>query len=199
MNNGRVHVGIDLSLSSPGLAFYMTKTKQYYAYYYPSRKKDFTRSRVIKMEKDKVFNLCSLGKSCQEGTLVERYDRIVRDILVLISVHCPDVKLTNIRIEGYAFDALSSSASKLHELGGILKHSLWRSGYSFEEIPPTRLKKWFTGSGKATKEKMYESFVSKGFPKLIEIFEMQECKGIPCPVQDVVDGISLCDSWLTHN
>jgi Holliday junction resolvasome RuvABC endonuclease subunit len=188
-------VGIDLSLTSPGLAVYCENTLN--LYFYASRKKDVTRKRQLTCQWNGKTIECLIQpfeRQIVDETILERYKMITEDIVGEILKY----PSTKIRMEGYAFDAKSSSISKLHELGGILKYLLYNNGRQFAEVPPTRLKKWFTGSGRASKELMYEHFILKGLPPLIEIFEMEKCKGIPNPVQDIVDAFALVHSFLEH-
>lgn len=44
-----------------------------------------------------------------------------------------------------------------HELRGVIKAACCRYNARYVEVPPTTLKKWATGSGKATKEQMIEA------------------------------------------
>jgi Holliday junction resolvasome RuvABC endonuclease subunit len=199
MIEDNIYVGIDLSLSSPGLSIYVFNTKQTYAYFYPTRKKDVDRSLILdcSWNEGTGFHLCPF-KEVEKSDLLDRYHRITTDIMDKINQHSSCASNTNIRMEGYAFDARSSSSSKLHELGGILKYKLHVSGYVFEEIAPTRLKKWFTNTGRATKEDMNKHFISIGFPNLLGIFEMNKCKGVPNPVQDIIDACALMQSFQNN-
>lgn len=44
-----------------------------------------------------------------------------------------------------------------HELRGVIKSYCYAFGARYVEVPPTTLKKWATGSGKAAKEDMIEA------------------------------------------
>lgn len=181
--------GIDLSLTSPGLVVHDTDTKTITAYFYPARK----RNRNIKLEVETeyaggtLFKLVPIpGKPGAGMSLVDRYAQISKDIVDRIPLSA------RVLLEGYAFESRSSSASKLHELGGILKFRLFcRDRTRCEEVPPARLKKFFTGSGRADKLDMHTHFVTRGFPNLMECFGFSDCKGCPNPVQDIVDAFTL--------
>lgn len=188
-----MHVGIDLSLTSPGLAIHLQESNEWFTYFYAQRKreqhKQFDHSKFHAI----AFEECDLQNKKE---LMDRYTTIATDIVEAIKRHNnTQVGPPKIRMEGYAFEAQSSSVSKLHELGGILKYKLHEAGFEWEEVPPTRLKKWFTGSGLAKKETMYKSFLEKGYPDLLVSFELHKCKGVPNPVQDIVDACALAESW----
>jgi len=194
-----LHVGIDLSLTSPGLVV-RTSDDNLFAYFYPNRKKDIDRNILISTsDNTTIFHLQAFSTDLRRvPSLLERYHIIATDLVNTICKHSMHHTATLIRMEGYAFDAKSSSVSKLHELGGIVKYQLYLQKFTVEEIAPTKLKKWFTGHGRATKEDMYMHAIKGCFPELINTFEMQACKGIPNPVQDIVDAYALVESLRLH-
>lgn len=57
-------------------------------------------------------------------------------------------------IEDYAFSKFSNAATGLHELGGVVKHKLFRKDALFDTPKSTEVKLFATGSGKASKEDM---------------------------------------------
>lgn len=61
-------------------------------------------------------------------------------------------------IEGYAYMA-NARQHRLGEAGGMVRLACFESGvHTIHEVPPTTLKKFFAGHGKATKEDMiYEA------------------------------------------
>ncbi len=60
-------------------------------------------------------------------------------------------------IEGYGFAKRSPHAHAQGELGGIVRHGLWKRNVPYIEVPPTSLKKFTTGKGNATKSDMISS------------------------------------------
>jgi Holliday junction resolvasome RuvABC endonuclease subunit len=187
-------LGIDLSLTSPGLV--VQSENEYTAYFYACRKRDNSLASKSFAFDGGVFHLKKLQDQEQTDNLFGRYDVIVRDILRIVETH--DVK--HVVIEGYAFSAQSSSTSKLFELGGIVRYSLWRKNITFEDIAPTRVKKMFTGCGKADKLEMWKTFhkIYK-FPDLRTIFKVHNCKDVAHPVQDIVDAVALIFCKKTNN
>ncbi|HEV2071073.1 MAG TPA: hypothetical protein VGR26_14885 [Acidimicrobiales bacterium] len=66
-------------------------------------------------------------------------------------------------IEGYSMGGLRGLASqRLAETGGIIRWALWRRGVPFLEIPPSTLKVYATGSGRADKDDMVAVAVEGG-------------------------------------
>ena len=96
-------------------------------------------------------------------------------------------------IEGYAFNMQSSSCSILHELGGALKYCLNKNNIPYSIKPPTKIKKNFTGNGRASKRDMYNAFVTNLSVDLFTIFRMKDndSKNIPNPIQDIVDAFAI--------
>ncbi len=58
-----------------------------------------------------------------------------------------------VAIEGYAF-ARPNQAHQIGELGGVLRAMLFEHGFSILEVAPSAVKKFATGKGNATKEKV---------------------------------------------
>lgn len=61
-------------------------------------------------------------------------------------------------IEGYAYMATNARSHRLGEIGGVIRLACAQtpSVKRIWEVPPTTLKKWFTGYGRATKWDMME-------------------------------------------
>lgn len=54
-------------------------------------------------------------------------------------------------IEGYSFGSRASQAHALGELGGVVRWSLWSTGVTYLDVPPSTLKTYATGKGNAGK------------------------------------------------
>ncbi len=76
----------------------------------------------------------------------ERIDWILDQVKLLTSK--PDTFLV---IEGYSFASKGAAVISLGELGGIIRHYLWKSNINYKEMPPTTAKKFLCGSGSAQK------------------------------------------------
>lgn len=59
-----------------------------------------------------------------------------------------------IAIEGYAFGAKGAAMFSLGELGGVIRHRLWKNGFSYIDVPPTMVKKFATGHGNSKKDEI---------------------------------------------
>lgn len=57
-------------------------------------------------------------------------------------------------IEGHAFGAKGRALTILHELHGVVKHYMNKDEIAFVTIPPTEVKKFATGDGRADKQTM---------------------------------------------
>jgi hypothetical protein len=109
-----------------------------------------------------------------------------------------------IGIECYAFGAKNSGSSyKLQELGGVLKHAIWRKFPSWQQviIPPTQWKKQTLKNGRATKADAL-AFVRSHGPRvcLLTVLGLTITKSgeIPCPAQDLADAACLVISLVNQ-
>lgn len=57
---------------------------------------------------------------------------------------------------------LGRTGMKLAELGGIVRHSLWRRGIDWLDISPSTLKKVATGKGNASKDEVLSAAFRRG-------------------------------------
>jgi len=87
-------------------------------------------------------------------------------------------------IEDYSFGS-KGKVFNLAENCGILKYMLYKAEYKFFTVPPTVVKKYATGKGNATKEKMYEAFLNETFIDLHNIISPTTKLG--SPTTDIVD------------
>lgn len=78
----------------------------------------------------------------------------VNDILKEILAHVDSESVVFIEDYAYASFPGSSSVTILAEINGVIKHALWSKFIPYHTIPPTTIKKFLTGSGKAKKEDM---------------------------------------------
>lgn len=100
------------------------------------------------MEENSVFTKTITPDKNQ--TMDNRVNDILKEIL------CHVDKDTHVFIEDYAYASFpgSSSVTILAEINGVIKHALWSKFIPYYKVPPTTLKKFLTGSGKAKKEDM---------------------------------------------
>lgn len=79
-------------------------------------------------------------------------------------------------IEGYGLGN-QFTMKEMVEVGTVVRLELLRRGIPWYEIPPTTLKKWLTGSGKAKKPDMKAAVLSRF--------------GFTSKSDDVIDGVAL--------
>jgi Holliday junction resolvasome RuvABC endonuclease subunit len=192
-----IHVGLDLSLISPGIAILNTTTGFWSLFAFTQRVREHkfnyqgTTASITLLPAIPNFPLT---------TNEERYEHIRRHIVDIILD--PYIKETTadvvIGIECYAFGAKNSGSSyKLQELGGVLKHSLWQKAphWRREIIPPTQWKKKTMDNGRATKADVVAYVETHGpYIPLLDVLGLVPTKNgdIPCPVQDLADAVCIC-------
>jgi Holliday junction resolvasome RuvABC endonuclease subunit len=119
----------------------------------------------------------------------ERFDITTSQIMsVLMSVPANNLIVI---VEAYAYHLVqSSSITALAELGGVIRHKLFEARIEVHEVSPTAIKKWFTGSGAATKRDMFARFKSLTSVPLDTMIPGSFNIDVPCPHQDLVDAFA---------
>lgn len=109
---------------------------------------------------------------------MKRICYIYNKIFSLIDQHSPDAVV----IEGYSFGSMGQAVVNLGEIGGVIRHELFRRNIQYFEVPPKTLKKFITKNGNAKKEEM-EKVVATEF-------------GVTFPTSDETDAFCLCVYFL---
>ena len=167
-----ITVGIDYSLTSPCVCVSRDKTFSNSFFYFLNDRKSVV---------GKHHNI--LGEQHDEYlTDQERYENIASWVLsILASFNKEDLVIL---IEGYSFGS-TGRVFNIAENCGILKYMLYKEGFKFFTVPPTVVKKYATGKGNATKERMYEAFVKDTLVELHSIISPTTKLG--SPTTDIVD------------
>jgi Holliday junction resolvasome RuvABC endonuclease subunit len=124
-----------------------------------------------------------------------RYDELTNAVMERVLEFSPRGCL--VLIEAHVFHvAQSSSITQLAEIGGVIRNKLYAAGYDVREISPTAIKKWFSGSGAADKQRMWNAFLRHApHLKLAEWLPASFNNGhIPSPHQDLVDSFAIAHS-----
>ena len=103
-------------------------------------------------------------------------------------------RVQRVYLEDYAFGA-TGRVFHIAENTGILKKTLRSSGFIYDTLPPTVVKKYATGKGNANKDLMYETFVSETKIDLQEKLSPKS-KQIGNPVSDIVDSFYIAKAGL---
>lgn len=72
----------------------------------------------------------------------------------------PDLQF--VAIEGYSYSSRATQAHKAGELGGLVRHSLWRRHIPYIDVPPSCVKKYATGRGNADKDAVIHAAIRRG-------------------------------------
>lgn len=165
-------VGIDYSLTSPCICISRDKTFSNSFFYFLNDRKSVL---------GKCHNI--LGEQHEEYlTDQERYENIASWVISILSNF--DKQEVVILIEDYSYGS-KGKVFHIAENCGILKYMLYKHEYRFFTVPPTVIKKFATGKGNATKDKMYETFVRDTFVDLHNIISPTTKLG--SPTTDIVD------------
>ena len=183
-----VVVGLDLSLTSPGIAIYHNGKWSLYGF----------AQRVREQKQPVIPPICLFPPiPTQTSTNEERYEYIRRHIVDDVLSQYADEEEVLVGIESYAFGAKGAAhAYKLQELGGVVKHSLWVRFPRWTQIliPPTKWKKCTVGNGRATKLDVVE-YVGRNGPCLPLVAMLGTALGkhgeVPSPAQDLADAVCI--------
>lgn len=199
MSDKRYIVGLDISLTSPGVCVLDRLTQEYTLFFARQRRRDpafvqwsgpFKGQHItLKFVEMKSFAKEKKSSDLPRWAVYENKSTVLCN---LIQQYPPET--TELFIEGYSFMSQGGSApTKLYEFGGVLRTKLFGKGYSLVEIPPTRIKALFSGSGRSKKIDMYTTWIALGLPNLYELFLFPKVpKNVPKPIEDVVDAFALC-------
>ena len=175
-------VGIDYSLTCPCVCVSKDDTfANSYFYYLTDRKSVMGRFNNI------------LGDPHPDYlTDQERYENNATWVLEILS-NFKSEEIT-IMIEDYSFGS-KGKVFNLAENCGIMKYLLFKHNYIFHTVPPTVVKKFATGKGNATKEKMYDAFIADTGIDL-QAMLLPNVK-LASPITDIVDAWYLA-RYMQH-
>lgn len=100
-------------------------------------------------------------------------------------------------IEGYSYGSTGSRIFEIGENGGILKYHLFQKGIPFKVVPPTTVKKFYTGSGRADKQAMEHQFISETGMDLRTTLNLTQKQS--SPVGDICDSYAICKYGFHHS
>lgn len=195
--------GIDPGLNNPAATKINPLNKTVTFYYFQNRQKDTMNIKYCSNSKWTFIPSC-LGKLFDEGIPIvysnthtkvsERFGKYYKNVIKLLSVIPPN---SNVIIEHYPLHIRkSSSMSVMIEIGAYIRMLLITRNCRLIEIPPSQIKKQFTGNGKSSKEEMYIKYKSLNYPSLYKLLGMDKTKykKVPHPIEDIVDSfaIALC-------
>lgn len=182
------HYGIDYSMTSPGICFAQVPANEPFhldhcTFYFATGNKK--NQGIIS---DRIYGF--LFTEDDWSSCEDRFDKL--SSWALSNIAHPS-RISSLCIEGYAMGA-KGQVFHIGECGGILKHKLWKEGYTFDLIPPTTVKKFGCGKGNGNKDVMYEAFYKETSYDLKSKFVLKSN-----PVSDLVDAFYLCkygwDKW----
>jgi Holliday junction resolvasome RuvABC endonuclease subunit len=181
-------VGLDMSLTSPGVAVLTGNIWQLYGF--SKKKTKVTRSFNIR---DNI-NLTLFPTIPKDHSDAKRYKFIIDFLINVIPQN------SDIWIEAYAYPSRNKSGSnfKLHELGGHLKVRLEEHHSNhYQNVVASSWKKKVVGKGNATKlDVLHHVKEQEPFIDLLNILNLELTKkgDVPCPAQDIADAICIVKS-----
>lgn len=196
----RTIYGLDMSLTNPGLCVLHPKQKKIHLYCFRNRSRE---KHVLKHidNADSIFyqwtlqvSLCPSGEFDDTDLSLFRFNRYEQRIKKLLALIGPNTKDHILGIEGYSYQSSSTPAdTMLKELGGCMRWLLCTMKHNILEIPPSTVKKMFSGEGKSTKVQMYQAFVQKyNLPDLFHAMNLKRPKtNILHPIEDIVDAFAV--------
>jgi Holliday junction resolvasome RuvABC endonuclease subunit len=196
-----IFIGLDVSLVSPGIAIHNTTDASWALYGFAQRIKE--RLFTCTHQSTTIHLFPTIPRMSVPNE--ERYEHIRHYIVDNVLARLAPIPGEHVvvGIESYAFGAKNNGSSyKLQELGGVLKHAIWRRFPTWRQvtIPPTQWKKQALGTGRATKTDAL-TFIGSNGPciPLMSVLGLVVTKtgDIPCPAQDLADAACIVLS-LVH-
>jgi hypothetical protein len=193
-------VGIDYSMTSPAIAIYRGKPKDFhwkkveFHYYTPitALAKDW--------ERDGKPWCRGYGSLTIHANNEERFLRLATWTLATVvgklGELVPNPKNVRVALEDYALGG-SGRVFEIAENTGCLKQILRAAEYDFDLYPPTVVKKFATGKGNSDKDKMYAAWLEETEFDIWK--EMIPKRGkISSPVTDIVDAYFILKKLVTE-
>jgi Holliday junction resolvasome RuvABC endonuclease subunit len=179
-------IGIDYSITSPAICIYEGEAQNF------------------------AFKSCQLYSLCNHDILsrcnwhiyrhtdnyehdTERFNQIANWAIECISRHVRQPQESLVGIEDYSMGS-KGKVFNIAENCGALKTLLWQHDYPIKTVAPTVVKKFATGKGNATKDKMLEQFETDTGIKLKEILQPKRMLG--SPTTDLVDAYYICKYFV---
>lgn len=119
----------------------------------------------------------------------ERYDKISELFIDLLKEH----KVDSVLMEGYSYGSSAGLVFQIAENTEVLKYKMYKTGIPFKVVPPSQIKKDFTGRGNANKGMMYLQFRDHHSPYDIcnAIGEKTNPDNIGNPISDIIDAYAI--------
>lgn len=175
--------GIDYSMTSPAICIFDTEKEWNYdncTFFFLTEKKKY---EVI------VDNI--VGSYFEYPGEIQRFDLISSYFLDRML----EREVTKVYLENYSLGS-KGRVFNIAENTGILKYRLWNFGVEYDVVPPTVIKKFATGKGNATKEKMQEFFIQETQVDLKNKLSMTEKQWNPS--SDIIDAYWICKFGYQH-
>ncbi len=179
--------GLDLSINSPGKCILdlddntlKIKSVNFYGFF---MKKKWC------LTEDNVEIVC-IGTNFTKLNIFDRINKA----LEILDKDMEGVKF--IACEGYAFDSVSGSVFQNAEVAGSLKKHFYDQGKGIVVYPPSVIKKFFSGNGRAGKNLMEGAFKQRYpeyYPQCIDKLIKYES-----PKDDMIDAFALAEVLRCH-
>jgi len=119
----------------------------------------------------------------------ERYDLVAEVFINVLKQH----KVEKVLMEGYSYGSNAGLVFQIAENTEVFKFKMYKEKIPFEVVPPTQVKKDFTGRGNANKGMMYTTFRDDHCLYDIHnaIGELSEPAEIGNPISDIVDAYAI--------
>lgn len=202
-----IRCGIDYSLNSTGVCIYKDNTYHLYVFFNGEGNWDKSKSKkwsVFQSIGDVVGMVPYTRHKRVDDYKVNEQNKLIDAtyishlIVNKIKEVCGDEQPV-IGIEGFSFNSMSNSSFDLCEFQSILRYKLCEV-YGVEYIniiPPTEIKKQFSGKGNTDKMSMIDVFKSKkqyentGLYRWLNDNELDE--RYLHPIEDLVDSVAIID------
>ena len=184
-----VVAGIDYSMTSPALCIFDTDRGRYCF----DNVDAYFRSNLARFELFKEGNVNGENHKPFECDM-DRYDDISNWATTIL-----DGKgVTKVFLEGYSFGS-TGKVFNIAENTAVLKYNLWDSNIDIEILAPTTIKKFATGSGRASKENMYEKFCEENPSAGLQESLTPRSSNVINPVNDIVDAYYILKYGIFNN
>ena len=162
----KVFIGVDLSITSPGVSCLNPDGTIRWMKFFASKPKweGWIDSKIMGIPYP-IY-----------GSDQERFHKIGSSIISLIEEEISNGNSAEVALEGYSYGSTASRLFQIAENGGHFKYLMWSKNIPFEIVAPTTVKKLATGKGNSQKQLVYDAFVEKYQINLHDIFDISQLK-----------------------
>lgn len=175
----KIIFGIDYSYTNPSICVLGNSFKESYFYFLTTKKKY--------AKKEKNYEGMFLERKSGDND-IEFYEKISSWAISKIKENWINPNNTIVVLEGYSMGSRLGRSFNIAENTSILKFFLKQNNIKPLIVPPTTIKKFWTGKGNSSKDLMVKILLDK---EGVDVLQWLGMKKLESPAHDLVDSYAI--------